>query len=650
MHRATIAAAVVLATSAGFTYSACGADGENAYRAARARPISIPLAAFDAEALPVRVTTSVTIEGRVFEIAPTVSKTIPATNARVLSGGLVGEPGRFVLAEVEGRVAGAIWTEDGAIEFRPIDAAGGVRVIEIDNADLPGCATVGRARPVDAFPLGHGPADHATRGAPEQIIRVFVGITRAGELQMGGPAAAAAVATAAVESANTAYVNSEMTVGDAGAVQASLEIVGTYTVDPGTGLGAGTLLGALSSTSDGLMDELHILRDATGADLVSLLSESGIGACGIAYLNPDDPTRGFSVTAQSCAIGNLSFAHELGHNQGASHDAANAGSGYTPYGFGWRWNTTSGSLRRSVMAYSPGSRRPYFSNPGVFEGGGQTGDAAQADNARLIGETFGSVASFRTGTGSGAGDCDGNGTPDLLEIIQDPALDSDASGVLDSCELDQGLLEDCNGDGLADIGQATPRVELNPDAVFLAGFPPFETTVSDVFESSTPVEITLTADADLSGNNEYLEIFLNGVSQGRFWEFDGADCDTGVTTTTLTLSPAEWNALGADVTLSVVKSSAVGINCASDTLSVHIAYTGINRAFDANGNGVMDECEEGCNAADLAPEFGTLDLADISAFIAAFTAQQPIADLTGDGVYDLADLSAFISAFTAGCG
>ncbi|MBZ0171809.1 MAG: hypothetical protein K8E66_05470, partial [Phycisphaerales bacterium] len=445
------------------------------------------------------------------------------------------------------------------------------------------------------------------------------------------------------------YDNSLMTVGDAGLVQASLELVGVYTVDPGPGLGASALLGALRSTGDGVMDELHLLRDATGADLVSLLSESGIGVCGIAYLNPDDPTRGFSVTAQSCAVGNLSFAHELGHNQGASHDADNAGGGYTPYGFGWRWTTTSGSLRRSVMAYSPGSRRPYFSNPDVFESGGQTGDAAQADNARLIGETMPSVASFRVGTGNGAGDCDANGTPDLLDILQSPALDSDASGVLDSCELDQGLLEDCNGDGFADIGQATPRVVLNPDAVFLAGFPPYETTVGDVFESSTPVEITLTADADLSGNNEYLDLFLNGDPLGRFWEFDGEDCNPAVTTTTIILTPAAWNALGAEITLSVQKSSAVGADCPSDTLSVGITYTGINRAFDADGNGVMDDCEGGCNPADLAPEFGTLDLADIAAFITAFTDQTPIGDLTGDGVHDLQDISAFITAFMAGC-
>jgi hypothetical protein len=57
----------------------------------------------------------------------------------------------------------------------------------------------------------------------------------------------------------------------------------------------------------------------------------------------------------------------------------------------------------------------------------------------------------------------------------------------------------------------------------------------------------------------------------------------------------------------------------------------------------------GCNAADLAEPFGTLDLADITAFIAAFMAQDPAADLDGSGVFDLADVVAFVEAFMAGC-
>jgi hypothetical protein len=57
-----------------------------------------------------------------------------------------------------------------------------------------------------------------------------------------------------------------------------------------------------------------------------------------------------------------------------------------------------------------------------------------------------------------------------------------------------------------------------------------------------------------------------------------------------------------------------------------------------------------CNPADLAPPFAQLTFADISAFLTAFTAQDPTADLaapTGD--FTFADISAFLTAFNAGC-
>ena len=45
----------------------------------------------------------------------------------------------------------------------------------------------------------------------------------------------------------------------------------------------------------------------------------------------------------------------------------------------------------------------------------------------------------------------------------------------------------------------------------------------------------------------------------------------------------------------------------------------------------------------------SLDFFDVSAFLNAFNAMNPIADFTGDGSYDFFDVSAFLSAFSAGC-
>lgn len=58
----------------------------------------------------------------------------------------------------------------------------------------------------------------------------------------------------------------------------------------------------------------------------------------------------------------------------------------------------------------------------------------------------------------------------------------------------------------------------------------------------------------------------------------------------------------------------------------------------------------GCNEADLAEAFGTLDFTDVLAFITAFGANDPIADLAAPfGTLDFTDILAFLGAFGAGC-
>lgn len=53
-------------------------------------------------------------------------------------------------------------------------------------------------------------------------------------------------------------------------------------------------------------------------------------------------------------------------------------------------------------------------------------------------------------------------------------------------------------------------------------------------------------------------------------------------------------------------------------------------------------------AADLNGD-GALNFFDVSAFLVAFNAQDPIADFDGDGSYTFFDISAFLGAFSAGC-
>ena len=74
---------------------------------------------------------------------------------------------------------------------------------------------------------------------------------------------------------------------------------------------------------------------------------------------------------------------------------------------------------------------------------------------------------------------------------------------------------------------------------------------------------------------------------------------------------------------------------------------GVAAAFDPDARTVT--VYEGCSLADIELPVGTLDLADITAFVEGFVAGERVADLDGDGVFDLADIVEYVSAFNGGC-
>lgn len=65
---------------------------------------------------------------------------------------------------------------------------------------------------------------------------------------------------------------------------------------------------------------------------------------------------------------------------------------------------------------------------------------------------------------------------------------------------------------------------------------------------------------------------------------------------------------------------------------------------------VTEDVDPGCNAADLAEPFGSLDFFDVSAFLAAYNANQPAADIAAPfGSWDFFDVSAYLGLYNAGC-
>ncbi len=69
--------------------------------------------------------------------------------------------------------------------------------------------------------------------------------------------------------------------------------------------------------------------------------------------------------------------------------------------------------------------------------------------------------------------------------------------------------------------------------------------------------------------------------------------------------------------------------------------------FDVSVDNFSITREAGCTA-DLTGD-GVLDFFDVSAFVNAFTAQDPAADWNSDRVWDFFDVSEFINAYNAGC-
>jgi hypothetical protein len=71
-------------------------------------------------------------------------------------------------------------------------------------------------------------------------------------------------------------------------------------------------LDAITSTNDGVMDDVHNKRERYGADMVHLMIDDS-QFCGIAWLGPRKE-RMFSVSSWKCATGYYSFGHEIAHN------------------------------------------------------------------------------------------------------------------------------------------------------------------------------------------------------------------------------------------------------------------------------------------------------------------------------------------------
>jgi hypothetical protein len=155
---------------------------------------------------------------------------------------------------------------------------------------------------------------------------------------------------------------------------------------------------ALRSTTDGIMDNVHTLRNTYAADMVILVVNDS-EACGQAAGIGSTATSAFAAAHYTCITGYYSFGHELGHLQSARHDRY-VDASTTPYAYGHGYVAPSKSWR-TVMAYGNNcnncTRIQYWSSPlKIHPGTGEVmGTAQYEDNARVLNTTASTIAAFR---------------------------------------------------------------------------------------------------------------------------------------------------------------------------------------------------------------------------------------------------------------
>ena len=349
-------------------------------------------------------------------------------------GHLEGRPeSRAIFACNEGFLHGSIVDADLGEYALRVATANLSQFYRVDPALVPPCG--GERHPTPDARLRAADAPPPVRAAESMAVAVSSTALTAGTVSAAAtpaevhimilytqavmPTLTGAARAAALQSAFDAAIARVNSAFDASLVAVHVKLVRTaetyYAPDgPIVASVAGfndAALTALQSATDGQMDEIHALRDQSGADLVCLaLNRPDAASSGLAFLldTPGDRTNasfGFSVVQASLFGSTDVFTHELGHNFGCAHDRPNAyGPGAFSYSYGYNFFASDGQQYHDIMAYPPGRGISYFSNPAISApapapanspGGVAVGQTGESDCARTIGNTVAEVANFR---------------------------------------------------------------------------------------------------------------------------------------------------------------------------------------------------------------------------------------------------------------
>ncbi len=325
-----------------------------------------------------------------------------STGALVLSGSSADSGGGSVVMAYRHGVLEGIVTQGSCIVT--ISYAGeGIHVIkEVNQEELP---SESEPSPIsdETMSLDLTPSFIAAPMADDgSVIDVLVVYTPTARDARGGASGILNLIDLAVEQTNTTYANS--------GVSQRINLVHTAEVSYTETGDLNTDLYRLYRKDDGYMDDVHSLRDEYCADNIVLIVDDGGNSCGMSYqmwivLTALAPYA-LSVVADECAVGNLSFSHELGHTMGPRHDWYVDDTTNSPYTYNHGYVNASQQWR-TIMAYNTEcanqgiscTRLPYWSNPNLlYEGsplGVPEGEINAADNRKTLNNTAYVVSNFR---------------------------------------------------------------------------------------------------------------------------------------------------------------------------------------------------------------------------------------------------------------
>ncbi|MEK8030797.1 M12 family metallo-peptidase [Ideonella sp. DXS29W] len=300
-------------------------------------------------------------------------------------GQVSGQEGQAILVVRDGQITGSV--RDGTDLYR-IEPLGQDlhAIVKINPAGFPPehpASFKGIERRAASEPLPSlAPSPDMLAPEATQQIDVLVAYT---------PSARASVADIkatidlAVAESNQSYLNS--------GVNIQLRLVDSFELNYSeSGKSYNTILNDFMANAT-----VQARRNSSGADMSAMIINQS-DYCGMAAAIMAQASNAYAVVHYSCATGYYSFAHELGHLQGARHDPANDPTN-TPFAYGHGYQQNSGSTWRTIMAYNCPSNCPrlqYWSNPNVLYQGLPMGTSTVSHNARVLNETAATVAAFRS--------------------------------------------------------------------------------------------------------------------------------------------------------------------------------------------------------------------------------------------------------------